>query len=501
MPPDGKPTTARRQARNAALYFSYQVIGAVFTAGLTIFLVRKLGDDGYGVLALASGIGAIVVILSDLGISQATARFLAESQHDQATVAHLVREALALKVVVAFVISGLLALLAGPIANAYGIDELETALRIVAIAVFGQSLMFLGLAYFEAAGRNEGSVLLGGVESLTETASSVALVLLGAGVTGAVAGRAIGYAAGAALAMWLVFRALRRNHLPSPEPRGSQARRILNYALSLSIIDGVMTLFTRVDVLLIGAYLGAGSAGVFEAPLRLTMPFSYVGNAIASGFAPRLADATDPVEREQTFQIGLRWLIVFQFFVTVLIVVWATPIIALTLGPDFHDSADVLRALGPYVFLAGPGALLAMAVNYIGEARRRVPIAIAALAVNVIVDVILIPKIGVIAGAIGSALAMLIFVPAHVEILRRRIGLSIAAPARTMGRSAIAGAAMAVPLLIAGTGTLSAAQWVGGAVGAVVFFVGALLLTGELRTGEITTAGRWLRARIGGRDV
>src|SRR5262245_17051 len=101
----------RRQARNAALFFGYQVIGAVFTAALTIFLVRELGSDGYGVFALATGIGAIVVILADLGISQATARFLAESQDDPETVRHLVGEAFLLKVVVALVVSGLLALL------------------------------------------------------------------------------------------------------------------------------------------------------------------------------------------------------------------------------------------------------------------------------------------------------------------------------------------------------------------------------------------------------
>jgi O-antigen/teichoic acid export membrane protein len=484
------------QARNAALSLVYQVTGALFTAGLTIFLVRKLGSDDYGVLALATGIAAIVVLLSDLGISQATARFVAENVEQPETVRHFVREALLLKLVAALAASGLLALLAEPIADAYGIAELTTALRVVAIAVFGQSMMFLGFAFYEATAKNEGALLLAMVESFTETSTSIALVVLGGGVTGAIAGRAAGYMAAGVLAIWLVTRAVGLRARPSLPRPGGHARTIFNYALSLSVIDGVMTLFARLDVLLIGAYLGAGPAGVFEAPLRLTTTLQYVGTSIASGFAPRLANAAGEGDPEEVFRVGLRWLIVFQCFATVLVVVWATPIVALTLGPGFGESADVLRALGPYVFLAGLAALLTMGVNYVGEARKRVPIAILAVLVNLAVDVVLIPRIGVVAGAIGSGLAMAIYVPAHLWILRDRIGLRLRGPAVTLLRSALAGLAMAIPMLAAGTGSLSVAEWIWGGAGAIVAYCGVLVLSGEVSRDELRRIFAWASGRI-----
>jgi len=493
MPPEGE--IPQKETRNAAFFFAYQFVGAVFTAGLTIFLVRKLGSESYGVFALATGIGAIVVILSDLGISQATSRFLAESADDSAVVRHIVRDALVLKATVALVVSGLLAALAGPIADAYGVGELAGALRIVAIAVLGQSLMFLGLSYFEATGRNEGALLLGSAESLTETAASVVLVLLGGGLTGAVAGRAAGYAVAGGLAVVLVLRLTRAHGAGAKRER--HTRKIVSYALPLSVIDGVMTLFTRLDVLLTGAYLGVGSAGIFEAPLRLAMPLQYVGNAIASGFAPRLAGGGSR-EAAAAFEVGLRWLLIFQAFATMTILVWATPIIALTLGPEFEESADVLRALAPYVFLSGLGTLMALSVNYIGEARRRLPIAVASLLVNVIVDVILIPRIGVIAGAIGSGLAMAIFVPAHARILRQRIDLSLRGPLATTSRSALAAALAAVPLVLAGTGSsLSVAEWALGGAGAAAVYLLSLILMREVSAAELRGVGGLLAARLG----
>ena len=61
------------------------------------------------------------------------------------------------------------------------------------------------------------------------------------------------------------------------------------------------------------------------------------------------------------------------------LVVWATPIVDLLLGPSYGESVDVLRALAPYVLLASLGPLLSLTVNYLGEARSRIPLAIGAI--------------------------------------------------------------------------------------------------------------------------
>ena len=66
-------------ARNTAFAVAVRLTGTVFTAILTIFLVRYLGPAEYGVFALAMGVGALVTVPSDLGISMSAARFSALS--------------------------------------------------------------------------------------------------------------------------------------------------------------------------------------------------------------------------------------------------------------------------------------------------------------------------------------------------------------------------------------------------------------------------------------
>ena len=46
----------------------------------------------------------------------------------------------------------------------------------------------------------------------------------------------------------------------------------------------------------------------------------------------------------------------------------------------------MLRALAPFVLVSGPALLASLGVNYLGAARKRVPLAVVVLAVNVVFD-------------------------------------------------------------------------------------------------------------------
>ena len=85
--------------------------------------------------------------------------------------------------------------------------------------------------------------------------------------------------------------------------------------------------------------------------------------------------------------------------------------------------------------------------------------------INLVVDVVLIPRIGIVAGAIGTGLALAVYVPAHLWICVRALD----APLRPLGlalvRSLVAAAAMAGVLLAFGTSHLSVVDWLAGGVG------------------------------------
>src|SRR3954454_4339947 len=113
----GQPGAPTGLARNTVYAVATQATTAAFTAALTLYLVRALGPDDYGVFALALGIGTALTIVADAGITPSAARFIAEQRPDRRAVTRIVSNAAVLKITVLVPLSVALAALAGPIAE------------------------------------------------------------------------------------------------------------------------------------------------------------------------------------------------------------------------------------------------------------------------------------------------------------------------------------------------------------------------------------------------
>jgi O-antigen/teichoic acid export membrane protein len=484
--------------RNAAYQFAIQVSTASFTAVLTIFLARHLGPGEFGVFSLAIGIGSIVALVSDLGISHSVARFVAERRTELGAVAKLVAGAVRLKLVLAGAVSVVMALLAGPVANAYHEPALAWTLRAMAIAVFGQGVMTFFSSVFTGLARTSASFRMVFSESAVETGASIAIVLAGAGAAGAALGRGIGYLVGAGLGGLTAARMLSRRTRSEDEAPGVGMRRIIRYASAILVIEGAFVLFTQIDVLVIGAVLSASAVGLFQAPLRLITFLAYPGFSLAGGVAPRMAADSAEGPRVDAFTRSLRYLLILQAAMVPPILVWAGPIVQLALGSAYGESADVLRALAPYVFLSGFAPLLSLSVNYMGEARLRVPIAIVTVLINFGIDVVLIPRIGIVGGAVGTNVAYAIYVPAHLWVCRRMVDVPLRPLAVTGVRTGLAAVVMAGVLVLFGTSRVAVPLLIVGALAGLLAYLVVLVALRELSPGEVRAGGRFVRRLVPG---
>jgi O-antigen/teichoic acid export membrane protein len=483
--------------RNTAFAFASQLATASFTAILTIFLTRYLGPEDYGVFALALSVASLIFLPADFGISQSTARFVAEHRGEDSRIVAVLADGLKLKLIAAGSLCALLFALAEPIANAYDTPEMAWPLRGVALAVFGQSIVGYYRTAFEALGRVSLTLRLIASESAVEATASIALVLLGAGVTGAAFGRAIGYGFGALFAFYLITRAVGPRALSlRRRDAGGRVKDIAKYAGALLIIDAVFAVITQIDVLLIGAILGTTAVGVFQAPAKLITFLHYPGLALSAGVSPRLSRGGEG-PNVAAFQDGIRYLMILQAALVVPIVVWAGPIIEVVLGGEFEESADVLRAMAPFVYLFGLAPLVSVGVNYLGEARRRIPVAIAALVVNFGVSIVLLYEIGVVGSAIGADAAYLIYVPAHFWICKQLLDLPLRPIAATFARTLLAAGAMAAVMLGFGTEDLTLLDWLAGGATGIATYCVFLVLTGEVKRSELLSIRRSIGGRIG----
>src|SRR4051795_3786008 len=85
--------------RNTGFALATRIAGALFTGGLTLFLVRYLGPDDYGAYALAISVGGLFLLPMDFGVSRSAARFIAESRKNATEVRAVLVHSIRLKAI------------------------------------------------------------------------------------------------------------------------------------------------------------------------------------------------------------------------------------------------------------------------------------------------------------------------------------------------------------------------------------------------------------------
>ena len=482
--PTGPSPEPASLSRNTAFALAAQVATGAFTAGVTLYLVRALGPTQYGLFALAMAISAVVAVPADFGVTSSATRFIAEVRGHTAAIADVLAAAVRFKLRTTTVVCGLLVVLAEPLSAAVGTPELTWPLRGFAVAVFAQSMMVLYALSFVALGRVSRYLLIFLVESGCEAVATVTAVIIWGGATAAAFGRSAGYLCGALFAVVLWLRLAGRRILRIRRRSiGVTRRPLVRYARVLVRRRQRVHRLSQVDVILVGALLGPTAAAVYQAPLRLVVVLLYPGLALANSVAPRMTTGRGAPD-VRAFGIALRALLVLQGAMLAPLIVWAEPITRVVFGPGFEESAAVLRALAPYVGLACIAPLVSTTANYLGEARRRIPITIVTLAVTVVATAVLVPVVGVVGAAVGVSLAYAFYVPAHLRIYASRLGLARRPLLMTLFRSLIGAGCMAVVLAAVGTTSLSFLDWCVGLTAGLIVYATVLLLAHEITRDE-----------------
>lgn len=470
--------------RNTMLQFASQLATAIFTSGLTLYLVRSLGASGYGLYALALSIGSLGLLLAGLGLPAAIGRFLADHRHDVGQARTIFALGLRLQTSVALLASVVLAVLSEPLADAYGKPQLTWPLRWMACAVTFQALYTLLTSSAASVRRVSTSLRMVIIESATETGVAIGLVLAGAGAAGALLGRAVGYAVAVAAGLFLTMRLFGRRREKQALPRRLSLRSIMGYAGALFVVDLTWSAIAQVDVLLIGVMLTSADVGSFSAVLRIMTLLGYLGMAVSGGVAPRVSlGGGQPDTR--AFNHAIRYLLIAQGLVIAPMLIWAKPIVGLLLGSGYESSVDVMRVLTVQAFVSAPASLISVSVSYLGEGRRRVLIMLATLAFGLASTYVLLNVAGLVGAAIADDLVTVLYVSAHLWLCSRLIAVDIRRLAWSTVRTLAAAAAMTVPLVAAGVDHLSPAAWILGSCAGLAAYVAVLLVTRELSIAEL----------------
>lgn len=409
----------------AALAFGIRVLSAGLVLGMQVLLARLMPMSGYGGFVTLWTWMLAIGSFGALGFAEAGVRFVPRylaRGREQAVGAFF---AFGLRAVVAG--SGALALL-GVLAGLLLPGEAGLIAVLVALG-----LPFLAMEYYlEGIARGFGwyrlttvpvyilRPLLIGASALALHAAGVALTLpvVGGVVIGAMAAITIGLA--------LVLRHRLAAYRGAPASR-ARAALWLRAALPLIVVSGLDDLVSYADVLLVSLMLPPDQVAVYFAAARVLALANFVSFALYLVAGRRFA--LDLAARDRTrLQASLLQSTRLTFWCTLLAVaatLFSGPLLLSAFGDDFGPGYPVMLVLAVGVVARALSGQANELLIVSGGHRQAARILAVTLCVSVAVTIALVPTLGIVGVAMGTAIAMAVRTPIVAWVVARDMGLRL----------------------------------------------------------------------------
>jgi O-antigen/teichoic acid export membrane protein len=161
----------------------------------------------------------------------------------------------------------------------------------------------------------------------------------------------------------------------------------------------------RFDIILVAALLGPAEAAIYTAATRFLVVGQLGSKAISTAVQPQLGEqlALDDTAAARTlYRTGTAWLMLLTWPLYLMCAVFAEPILGL-FGRGYDAGVAVILVLTGAMLVATGCGMVDMVLSMSGRTTWNLVNTLAALAVNVVVDLLLIPRVGIIGAAIGWA--------------------------------------------------------------------------------------------------
>jgi len=387
--------------KNSTITFSSQILTFALGFAASIILARVLGPEGKGIYALIVLIPALMLKLGSLGIEAANVYFTGSKRYE-------IKDIASNSLLCGISLSSILILL---FFGVFHLDIFQNYLASNQINSFYLCLVVLTVPFSLLSGFLI-SIFLG-AEKITVYNKinifnstfqlillTVFLVIFKQGVLGAVISYVFGII-GLALVVILFITKFTKITF-------SFNRKLLKDSTKygLKAYFGNLTQFLnyRLDMILVAAFLTPASVGFYSIAVGIAERLWMLPGAIATVLFPRISSLKDKEANNLTPRIA-RHIFLIIFVLALMLALIAGPLIKILFGPVFLPSVMPLIILLPGIIALGGCKILTADLAGRGKPQFGTYAAFVSLAVNIPLNLWLIPKWGISGAAFASSVA------------------------------------------------------------------------------------------------
>ncbi len=390
-------------AKGGGITFAGQIFLAASRFVLAVLMARLLGAKQYGLYSLTISVGAIAGGLALLGLDAALVRYvaIAAGRRDETRLWGALQVCMGLSLFASVVISTGLFALAYPIAEqTFGDPQLAPLLQLMSVIVPFLTLSDMLAGAHRGFKRMDYPAL---AQSVVQPMVRLVLVLVLAlvGLNAALAVIIYGVADASASVVMLYylnkqFRLKRPLRAAKREPRV-----ILGFSVPIMLSDMMLRVRDNVQILLLGRLGTATSVGIFSVASQLNMFGGLFSSSINTSAKPVVAELHDRGDRQQLghlYQTAAKWSLMTQLPMFLIIVLFSEQILSL-FGKSFTDGATALVILACADLVNVGTGMGGTIIDMTGHTRLKLFNSIQRLILYVVLDLLLIPRWGLVGAA------------------------------------------------------------------------------------------------------
>jgi len=408
--------------------FIAKAISVVSGALVAIVLARILQPDSYGILFLALSILGTLNLFSKLGISKSGARYLSEyKETDQRQVPGIILTAF-LYVTITSIIVGVSLfvtrrLVSGVLNEPSLVPFLTIGILYIAFTTYTSYVrrILQGLEDIKPA------AAVHAIESGSRLVFAVGLVVLGFGALGALGGYILSSFVGAAVGCYYIYTRYIRDGAGLRLPGENLPRRIAEYSLPLTATRSADVLDKRVDTILVGFFLNPAAVSFYVIGKQvagfLQSPASALGFTVSPTYSSLQTEGNTD-KAATMLEESITYILLLYIPAAAGLILVAEPMVRFVFGVEYIGATPVVQLLALYAVLHAVASLISNGLDYLGKAKVRAAIKITTSVSNAILNVILIPRIGVVGAAIATVVTFGIYIVANLYIMHLEFDLN-----------------------------------------------------------------------------
>lgn len=395
-------------AGGAAWVMGGRVAKLALLFGIQVFMARMLTPASYGGVIIGSVVISVGTMLGALGLPGGLTRKVAYYEDTPAKARGAFWTGVLLGALSGVLVGAAVYLTAPFLASrVFQSPDIVPILHLTAIAIPFSILTGIGISIAKASRDATTHVF---IRQLLKPVTKVVFVavfvsVLGLGAVGAMSGIVLSIVIGGIGALLLAYRVFQTSLRGETD---TMYLELLTFSLPLMFAAGTSFLIENTDTLLIGAYLSTTAVSEYDVAFKLQQMgtvFFFPATFLLPPVLTRLQKAGQMAEARVVYQVATKWMTLLSLPLFLAIFLFPETVIRLTFGGKYLAGAQSLRILAVPILVTVAFGANGASLTGLGHNRINLYVNGSMAVLNVCLNVLLIPVLGISGAAIASAAA------------------------------------------------------------------------------------------------